>query len=177
MIRFVQLMDRRYTNNRSASFMSVTICCQVTFSRMDSQRINYQKPRDPYCGDCPVALVCDGTHQLLDHRLCETAAVPDICKPTSDIIHKSSHHKFTRTLLVGYAGSNTIMIKYLKNLMTSISERNNSSTFQLDNVKFKDLTDALCVPVRALLIVLVDNEFEDTKLARAATHFPFQSIG
>ena len=157
--------------------MSVTIYCQVTFSWMASQRIDYQKPRDPYCGDCPVALDCVGTHQRLGHRLCETAAVPDICKPTSDIIRKSSHHKFTRTLLVGYAGSNTIMIKYLKNLMTSISERNNSSTFQLDNVKFKYLTDALCVPVRALLIVSVDNEFEDTKLSRAATDFPFQSIG
>ena len=55
----------------------------------------------------------------------------------------SSHHKFTRTLLVGYAGSNTITRKYFKDLMTFFSERSNGSTFQLDNAKFKDLTDAL----------------------------------
>ena len=149
--------------------MSVTLFCQVAFAWMASQRIDFRKSRDPYCGDCPTALVCDGTHQGPCHRLCEIAAVPDICKATDDSIRKLSHQKFTRTLLVGYAGSNTITRKYFKALMNLISERNNGTTFELDNGKFKDLTDALCLPVRALLKLLVDDQFENVELTKAVT--------
>ena len=96
--KFCSYMNREYKkyNPDASTFLSVGTFEKWFFSWSAALEIDFRKSTDPFCGNNPTTVACDGTHVGVSFKQLD---ILPIDKPDNDIVVSSLHRKFDRTFM------------------------------------------------------------------------------